>query len=89
MSPEEVRLRILELAMEHALSTDKLQAAREFEAFVFNRPERIPDCATEGRTIVAEEGETTEEATKRAVLRPVREISAREREYLRNLNVNA
>lgn len=34
----EIRLRCLELALEHGLSTDKVGVAREFERFVFAMP---------------------------------------------------
>jgi len=37
-----IRLRILELALEHGLSTDKLAVAEEFEAFVFERNPNKP-----------------------------------------------
>lgn len=35
MTDQEIRLRCLELALDHAVDTDKVAAAREFEAFVF------------------------------------------------------
>lgn len=42
MTREEVRLRILELALDHGLSTDKVFVANEFADFVFDRePPRI------------------------------------------------
>lgn len=37
MTDNHLRLRCLELALEHGLSTDKIAVAKEFEAFVFAR----------------------------------------------------
>lgn len=38
MTDSEIRLRCLELALEHGLSTDKVGVAQEFERFVFAMP---------------------------------------------------
>ena len=38
MTDQEIRLRILELALEHGISTDKIAVASEFERFVFGLP---------------------------------------------------
>lgn len=38
MTDQEIKLRILELALEHGISTDKIAVAKEFERFVFDRP---------------------------------------------------
>lgn len=35
MTDQEIKLRILELALEHGISTDKIAVAEEFERFVF------------------------------------------------------
>lgn len=38
MTDNEIRLRCLELALDHGLSTDKVAVAQDFARFVFNLP---------------------------------------------------
>jgi hypothetical protein len=42
MTRDEIRLRILELALEHGLSTDKVGVAEEFSEFVFGKESKTP-----------------------------------------------